>query len=502
MSISRTSSLVQLINSLDKSEKRHFSLYVHRLKTNRDGLFLAVFDLIESGKLSDDDALVKALKLENTQQFSNLKRHLFEQIMISLRILHSNDSILLQYHKWLDYSQLLSDKFMNAESLHFLDKCHHLIEPYSPMLETHISIMKMNMLRKLDIENNRQETIQQELSNAHLKILAHSQAEKILFDQIIDFQKNGFSRTDRESSMRLQVYKNFKAAIPNEIDSSFANACLKLAEAQCYFNCFRITECLELLDDFEALYQSDETLGLLVRDKLHQCIELKMNCLYLLARVDDFELFRLKLESNDSSTLRLDMIPEAIIQDVLLLNAKIFAAMLKNDYSYFKPGQISGLMREPGFSGLSKNRYFELAYRLAVLQSHTGHYEACLDSINLILENSSESIHKEIRAYTRLLELFCHYRLNHFEFVDNNISTLRQYFVTHALNNRITELSLQFLKKGVRALNFGLRDELNALIRKLEEYRNQSYDGVAFYYFNFITWFDSIKKDVLVKDLK
>ncbi len=88
--------LFQLIHSLEKSEKRHFKLYIKRSSTKEDLKIVQLFDALDKLNDYDEKSLLKKLPGIEKPQLSNLKTHLYKQILASLRLLKSADSIDLQ----------------------------------------------------------------------------------------------------------------------------------------------------------------------------------------------------------------------------------------------------------------------------------------------------------------------------------------------------------------------------------------------------------------------
>ena len=90
MSTGTTDSLIRLIHSLTKAEKRSFKLYAARNSASADELkFLKLFDLIEkTDQYSDEFALIKIRDIKKSQ-LSNIKAHLYRQVLTSLRLQHS-----------------------------------------------------------------------------------------------------------------------------------------------------------------------------------------------------------------------------------------------------------------------------------------------------------------------------------------------------------------------------------------------------------------------------
>ena len=114
--------LFQLIHSLEKSEKRHFKLYIKRSSTKEDLKIVQLFDALDKLNDYDEKNLLKKLPGIEKPQLSNLKTHLYKQILASLRLLKSADSIDLQLNEMFDYAHILYKKGLFQQSLRLLDR--------------------------------------------------------------------------------------------------------------------------------------------------------------------------------------------------------------------------------------------------------------------------------------------------------------------------------------------------------------------------------------------
>ncbi len=81
--------LFQLICSLEKSEKRHFKLYIKRSSAKEDLKIIRLFDALDKLPEYDEKILLKKLPDITKPQFYNLKTHLYKQLLASLRLLKS-----------------------------------------------------------------------------------------------------------------------------------------------------------------------------------------------------------------------------------------------------------------------------------------------------------------------------------------------------------------------------------------------------------------------------
>ena len=118
-------SLFVLVKSLSKSEKRQFKLYVGRLGVNTDAKFLALFNLLDKLK-TYDEAQILSSGIVKKAQLSNLKAHLYKQILISLRLNPVNQNIRVQIREQLDFATILYQKGLYKQSLKLLDKAKNM----------------------------------------------------------------------------------------------------------------------------------------------------------------------------------------------------------------------------------------------------------------------------------------------------------------------------------------------------------------------------------------
>ena len=83
------------------------------------------------GTLERFDA-TEAMKIPGVEkpQLANLKAHLYKELLASLRLLKSSDSIDLQLHEQLDHARILYNKGLYLQSLRILEKVKDLAKSY------------------------------------------------------------------------------------------------------------------------------------------------------------------------------------------------------------------------------------------------------------------------------------------------------------------------------------------------------------------------------------
>ena len=111
--------LFVLIKSLTKSEKRQFKLYVGRMDSNEDSKYISLFNLMDKMNNYNEEAILNK-GIVKKQQLSNLKAHLYKQILISLRLNPVLKNVRIQIREQLDFATLLYQKGLYKQSLKVL----------------------------------------------------------------------------------------------------------------------------------------------------------------------------------------------------------------------------------------------------------------------------------------------------------------------------------------------------------------------------------------------
>ena len=100
----------QLIQSLQKSEKRNFKLYIKRNSSNEDLKIVQLFDALDKLPEYDEELLLKRLPAIKKNQLSNIKAHLYRELLSSLRLLRTVQDVDIQLNEQLDYARILYNK--------------------------------------------------------------------------------------------------------------------------------------------------------------------------------------------------------------------------------------------------------------------------------------------------------------------------------------------------------------------------------------------------------
>ncbi|HYK57090.1 MAG TPA: hypothetical protein VEV15_11525, partial [Flavisolibacter sp.] len=200
-----------MIRSLEKAEKRHFKLYIKRSSSNENLKIVQLFDAIDKLQEYDEKILLKKLPTVQKAQLSNLKAHLYKQILASLRLLKSTDSIDLQLNEQFDYAHILYKKGLFLQSLRILErtkeiaksnqKFHFLIQVIS--LEKRIETLHITRSMQDRAESLSKEAIE---VSQHINMVAR--LSNLALNLYSWYIKHGHARNEEDEKAIKHYVKN------------------------------------------------------------------------------------------------------------------------------------------------------------------------------------------------------------------------------------------------------------------------------------------------------
>ncbi|HRN48961.1 MAG TPA: hypothetical protein PKW69_13070, partial [Niabella sp.] len=215
MSNKPTDILFQLIKSLEKSEKRHFKLYIKRSSGNEDLKIVKLFDAIDKLMPYDERVLLKRLRDVTKPQLSNLKAHLYKEVLASLRLLKSTDSLDLQLTEMFDFAHILYKKGLFYQSLRVIDKAKETAKLNQKFffLPQILSLEKrIESLNVTDTFVSRIEELSEEANEANIKVDMVSRLSNLSLQMYGFFISNGHARNEGEEE---KVKKFFRQNLPS-----------------------------------------------------------------------------------------------------------------------------------------------------------------------------------------------------------------------------------------------------------------------------------------------
>ncbi len=490
----KTDHLVQLINSLEKAEKRHFRIYVKRNNPNEDTLFMQVFNLIEKSGVYQEAVILKKVPQIKRQQLSNIKSNLYNQILAALRILHSKKDKEIRLGEQVDYARVLYNKGMYAASIEILGKARKMA----------LEIGSLNLaLEALDLEKH--------IELQHVTGSMSPKAEEL--SKYAEKAVHAIGINHKLSSLSLNLYGLYLkyGYVNNQKDYEFLKHYFEsnLPEYNWeqldfkgrIFLCQSYVWYSNMIQDFLNYYRyatrwvnafHDETEYLSTEIPLYiKGVHNQLNALFLAQKYQRYVETFSTLEAFYRNPPRKLNQNEASICTMFYMTHRINGIYMTGRFT-------EGLKAVPEIlkaikahdSVWDSYRVTRFYYKIACLYFGAGKVSKAVDYLNRIL-NSQREVRPDIQAFTRFLCLISHYELGNHVLVSYQIKSLYRFLSKMDTLDEVQHEIFKFLRKTPRLLPQDVKRELQRLKTRLENINEKPYERRSFIYLDFLSWLES-----------
>ena len=506
MSNKNSDQLFQLIQSLNKGEKRHFKLYASRHKGGENAKFLKLFDLINNQTNFNEAKILAKDKALKPSQLPNLKQNLYKQIMASLRMLHSGNDITLSIREIIDNATILYNRCLYQQSLKTIEKGKELAKKYEKnvlLLDIHnlekkliSKIVKKDIQERIDCLVPEGEQLLKKLTN----INTFSNLSSKLYGLYI---KLGFTR----NSADFEIVNSFLySSLP-----AFKEENLSLEEKMYLYNAFVayyffIQDYRRASDYAKKLVGLFEGNELIIQSKLEMYVKAINSLLDSQSKLSQYEEF-----------IQTSLKFEAIVsQESLRVSDNVNYLMFKysskhNLDKYFMLGEFNkGVIEVEEITSkldiyadkLNDHSKQIFYYKFACMYFGNNQYKDAVTWLNKIINAKDEDIRSDISGFARILILISHYELNNDDLVEYYVRSTYRFLAKkddlHFYQTRI----LRFLKRlnsitTAKDLQSAFADLLDHLI----PLTTNPYEKRAFVYFDIISWLESKIQNRPVKEV-
>jgi hypothetical protein len=486
--------LFQLIHSLQKSEKRHFKLYIKRNSSKADLKIIQLFDAM--GQLPEyNEALIlkKAPDIQK-QQLSNLKAYLYKQILAALRLLKANDSLDLQLTEQIDYAQILYKKGLFYQSLALLDRAKNIARTNHKFNFLVPAIALEKRIESLHITRSSENRAEQ-LSKEALKISEEIHLTTLLSNLALQlyawYIKFGHSIKEADEKNIIQFMEKNIPAEAWENNGFYER--LYLFQSLTWYHFIRqnfllyykyARKWVDLFNE-EPLRKRVET-GYYIKG-LHYLV----NSHFTLHQITKSEIALREFEAF-AATERVQSNENFSIQAFLyIIQGKI--------NHYFMTGEFDkGLELIPGIekhleqyaSLIDRHRILVLNYKIATLLFGTGNYSAAIDYLQKIINDDSD-LRNDLQCYARLLHLFAHLELGNKDLVTHLSRSVYRFMKQLKNLTAVEEELVVFLRNKVHLNTKEFRGALEELLQKIRILEKNRFETRAFAYFDVISWLEA-----------
>lgn len=493
-----TDILFQLIRSLQKSEKRNFKLYIKRNSGNVDLKIIELFDAIDKLEDYDETVLLKKLSTIKKQQLSNTKAHLYKQILASLRVLKSSESIDLQLHEQLDYARILYNKGLYLQSLKILEKAKDLAKANSQdsFLIQVISLeKKIETLHITRSMQNRAETLSNEAVEVNERRKMITGLSNLALKLYSWYVQNGHARNEEDEQ---HIKKFFHDNLPDgayeqqgfyEKMYLYQSYCWYAFIRQEFLMYYRYTQ--KWVDLFEshpsmiAVETAHYIKGM--HNLLNAHFDLR-NYKKLAKTLKQFEKFAESDIVNMHDNNRVQTF-------VYIHSAKLNLQMSVGNFS-------EGLLLVPMLEEkldeyqlyLDRHRIMVFNYKIATLYFGAGNYEKCIDYLRKII-NDHVDLRNDLQCYARVLHLMAHHELGNTEIIDHLIKSVYRFMAKMKNLTVIEEEMFKFLRKSFHVKRQSLKPALEQFLAAIKKVEKSRFETRAFAYLDIVSWVEAKLND-------
>ncbi|MBD0776494.1 hypothetical protein HPE56_01710 [Maribacter sp. ANRC-HE7] len=486
--------LFVLVKSLSKSEKRQFKLYVGRLGVNTDAKFLALFNLLDKTKRYDEKIILDS-GIVKKSQLSNLKAHLYKQILVSLRLNPVNQNIRVQLREQLDFATILYQKGLYKQSLKILDKSKYIAIDNEEkniayeIVELEKLIETQYITRSIPDRADELVVQAKQLSEQNVMASKLSNLSLQLYGLML---KVGYVRSD-EDLIKVKTY--FKNKLPKyQIDKLGFREKLWLYKAHLWYSF--------LIQDFLSCYKySNKWVDLFYDNKkmiqLNPVFFIKGNH-YLLE-----SLFYVKYSSQFRETLyRLEAMIEAKsfpkndnISSLAFLYINANKLNLHFMEGTFEKGLYLVKIIEYGIAKhkdrLDAHHIMLLYYKIASLYFGVGDNKNCILYLKKIIDNKNLKMREDLMCFARVLSLVAHYEAGMDYHMELQLKSTYKFLMKMNDLHAVQKEMIKFLRNLGGIYPSDLRNEFQKLYNELKKYENHPYEKRAFLYLDILSWLES-----------
>ena len=489
-----TDILFQLVHSLEKSEKRNFKLYVKRSSANEDLKIIELFDALDKLTEYDETLLLKRLPSIKKPQLSNIKVHLYKQLLASLRVLKSAESIDLQLNEQLDYARILYNKGLYQQSLKILEKLKDTAKSHYKYNFLTQVIAWEKKIETLHVEKSiqeRAESLALEADEVNVRVEMVVKLSNLALQLYSWYINNGHARNQKdEQAVKRFLFDNLPKDAHEQ--TGFYEK-LYLSQCYCWYTYIRqdyimyyrhSQQWVDLFDEQQIMIKVET--GYYIKG-IHNLL----NAHFDLRNYQKFDVTLRKFERFAESSIA-NKHDNHRVQTFIFINS----AKLNRHFMYGTFAE--GLSLVPKIEEklveyaqyIDNHRVLVFNYKIASLYFGSGDYSTCIDYLQKII-NDNLDMRSDLQCYARLLHLMAHFELGNFEIMDSLTKSVYRFMSKMQNLTVVEEAMFKFLRGSFHMSRHQLRPEFEKFLGQIKKLEKSRFETRSFAYLDIISWVES-----------
>jgi len=486
--------LFQLIHTLEKAEKRNFKLYIKRSSSKEDLKIIELFDALDKLDEYDETLLFKKLTSIEKPQLANTKVHLYKQLLASLRLLKSTESIDMQLNEQLDYARILYNKGLYMQSLKILEKLketakeHYKYNFLTQVISWEKKIETLHITRSMQDKGT---MLAQEAVEVNNRVDMVARMSNLSLQLYSFYIQNGHARNEKDEILVKDFfYKNLPS---NAHDQTGFYERLYLYQSYCWYAFirqdflmyYRYAQKWSDIFEEQPLMQKVET-GYFIKG-MHNLL----NAHFDLRNSQGFELVLDKFKEFSKTPLA-NRHDNHRVQTFVYIHSAILN-------QHFMEGTFSeGLKMVPALEKkleeynlyIDHHRVLVFNYKIATLYFGSGNYDIAIDYLQKII-NDNVDLRFDLQCYARLMHLLAHYELGNLEIIDSLVKSVYRFMAKMENLTTVEEEMFKFLRHSFAMPRSKVRAELEGFLKKIKKLEKNRFQTRSFAYLDIISWVES-----------
>ncbi len=496
--------LFVLVKSLSKSEKRQFKVYVGRLGVNSDSKFLALFNHIDKSELLDEELIV-AKGIVKKQQVSNLKAHLYKQILISLRLSPVHQNIRSQIREQLDFATILYHKGLYKQSLKILDKAKNLAKENE---ENNIAYEIVELEKIIETQyitrsiNTRADELTIEAKELSMKNVLTSRLSNLSLQLYGLMLKSGYVRNDKE---HIEITDYFESKLPKyDWNMLGFREKLWLYKAHLWYS-FIVQDflsCYKYSKKWVDLFYENPKMILINPVFFLRGNHYLLESLYLIQDKTQLKTTLSKFEHTIASNEFPNDDNIEVLSFQFVYNNKLNVHFLEGT---FDEGEylVSEILEKIKIykNRLDDHHIMVLYYKIGCLYFGMGNHKKCIEYLAKIIHNKSLKMREDLMCFSRVLSLVSHYEAGMDYHLDTQLKETYRFLIKMNDLHAVQKEMIKFLKNLGDIFPHQIKDEFRKLHATLKQYEHHPYEKRAFLYLDILSWLESNIQGIPVGDI-
>lgn len=507
MAIASSENIFKLIKSLKKSEKRAFKLYASRNQGDDDLQFLKLFNLFDKQKNFNEEVIREKIGAISNSAFSNLKSHLFEQIMISLRLLNKEKNQNIKIREFIDFAHVLYGKGLHMQALEVLDKAkrdskkHHndfslliIIELEKMIQSRHITRSKSGEIVKLIEESESlSEKVNTRIKLSNIRIRLHKYyiekghaVDKKEEDKLTSFYLKEMSKLEESELEGMELIYYYQSFVWYYYILDEFDLCILYAK-----------KWVQLFKESKELQSRDVDLYM-------RGYHYVLTSAFHLKDIPTFKFYLQEIEHLRNSSYSKWNLNSQIVSFQYVHNGRMNLHFLEGTFSKGILNIPSTLNRVRKYkSRLDTHKIMIIYYKVSWMYIGNNEPQKAIDYLDYIIDSTEKSLRFDIQCYSRLMLLIVFYELEEFEQFENRYKLIKQFFKANDVSNHIQLLVLEMLHKVSMVGAYDRKAIFITYYAIFNDLKNKRFERRAFIYLDILQWIDSkIKKISLSKAIQ